>query len=177
VKNIDDSLWETLEFTLYGLVIYNIGIYAVCLIFKVGPLLAAVYLPVFALLCLAPVSCVLDFVYVAVPAFREKCAEIAFGGSRRSVRLLTRTDRRTGKPQIRFISRDAVYAVDSGADSVSRDKKPMPEYIKRSALKHILCCAMLIVAFTRGPESIGIAVANFVFGIVFSVLDIMRKFL
>jgi hypothetical protein len=96
---------------------------------------------VWAILSVLFLSAAIDILYIALPSVQEKCDNMRDNGG-----VMAHHDKKSGEDKVRFISREAVRAVNDS--NLSMGKSPYKIYLGDSILKFVMIAVLLTLLLT-----------------------------
>lgn len=102
----------------------------------------------------------LDLCYITMPVFRNKCEEMKSSGSS----AMTKTDSKTGETKFRWVTDEAIYAVESC--SIETGRQPLGVYLKKRVWAYVLLAIVLFILFTGNIQLIANIAVNFIAGLM-----------
>lgn len=102
----------------------------------------------------------LDLCYITMPVFRNKCEDMKNNGNA----AMTKTDGKTGETKFRWVTDEAIYAVESC--SIETGKQPLGVYIKKRIWAYVMLAIVLFILFTGNIQLIANIAVNLVAGLM-----------
>lgn len=102
----------------------------------------------------------IDICYITMPVFRNKCEDMKQSGGG----AMVKTNSQTGETQLRWITDEAMYAVQSC--SIETGKNPLTTYIKKRVIAFVMLAIVLFILFTGNIQLIVNIAINFIAGIM-----------
>jgi len=107
----------------------------------------------------------LDIIYITMPVFRNKAEEMRQAGSG----ILVRHDNKTGETKLRWVTDEAVYAVQ--ACSVDSGKNPLGMYLQKRIWAYILVAIVIFILLTGNVQLF----VNIALNLVEGILDVLAN--